>query len=313
MMDTSFQTPVLFVIFNRPDRTQKVFNMIRKVRPKQLFIAADGPRKEQGEAEESLCRETRNIITCGIDWECEVRTLFRNENLGCRKSVSQAITWFFEHVEQGIILEDDCLPHPTFFTFCECMLQRYVSNDKIMHISGTNYQFGIKRGRYSYYFSHYPHVWGWATWRRAWKLYDGEGVTWPKGKKMIAAALGEDTLQYRVRVKIYDDVFIHGKFNSWAYPWSYSCFLHQGLSISPNINLVSNIGFGIDSTHTKAIHSHLAYIQVRALPKKLKHPKCIQVNKVADQYTFNRVSLLLPPHFMYRLKRKIKLIVSKIL
>jgi len=163
-------TPILFLIFNRPDTTQKVFNAIRKAKPKQFFIAADGsPPDREGEIEK--CQKSRKIAT-SVDWDCEVKTLFRDKNLGCKIAISSAIDWFFENVEEGIILEDDCLPHQSFFWFCQELLEYYRNDTRIMHISGDNFQFGRKRGEGSYYFSKYSHVWGWATWRRAWKCFD---------------------------------------------------------------------------------------------------------------------------------------------
>ena len=150
-----FNTPILFLIFNRPDLTKQVFDKIREIKPLHLFIAADGPRGDKYEDQE-LCRKTKEIVSL-IDWECEIKTLFRDENLGCGRAVSEAISWFFEHVEEGIILEDDCLPSSTFFNYCEILLEKYRWDNNIMHIGGTNFQNGIKRGNADYYFSKIPH------------------------------------------------------------------------------------------------------------------------------------------------------------
>ena len=165
-----FQTPILFLIFNRPDTTKLVFESIKRIKPAKLYIAADGARKHKV-GEDLLCKETRSIIDL-IDWECEIKTLLRTENLGCKIAVSSAIDWFFENEEQGIILEDDCLPNESFFNFCEQLLNQFKENKEIMHISGNNFQDGITRGDGSFYFSKYNHIWGWATWKRAWKLYN---------------------------------------------------------------------------------------------------------------------------------------------
>ncbi len=161
-----FQTPILFLIFNRPDTTKRVFESISRVKPTKLYIAADGARKNKV-GEVLLCQETRNIIEL-IDWECEIKTLFRTENLGCKIAVSSAIDWFFENEEQGIILEDDCLPHPSFFGYCETLLNYYKDDLRIGHIGGDNFQKGKKRGEGSYYFSQYYFIWGWAIWKLAW-------------------------------------------------------------------------------------------------------------------------------------------------
>ena len=165
-----FETPVLFLIFNREDTTQKVFNVLRRQKPKYLYVAADGPRKnKEGEAEK--CRRTRDIIN-QVDWDCELKTLFREENRGCKMAVSSAISWFFEQVEQGIILEDDCLPHPSFFPFCEELLIRYKDDDRIGHIGGNCFLPGLIEDGLSYDFCSISHIWGWASWRRVWKNYD---------------------------------------------------------------------------------------------------------------------------------------------
>jgi hypothetical protein len=158
------------MIFRRPDFTSRVFEQIRNVRPARLYIAADGPRSGR-EGEQQLCIETRAIIE-QIDWDCELKTLFREKNLGCKMAISSAIDWFFEQEEEGIILEDDCLPNQSFFRFCDTMLEKYRNDDRIRHISGCNLQHGKKWGTASYYFSNLTHAWGWANWRRVWKDYD---------------------------------------------------------------------------------------------------------------------------------------------
>lgn len=173
--------PVLFLIFNRPDTTRKVFAEIRRAKPARLYIAADGPRKERT-TDIALCEQTRDIIN-EIDWPCQSYTLYRKENLGCKLAVSSAINWFFEREESGIILEDDCLPHPTFFKFCEIMLERYKDDTRVMHIGGSNFQEGMIRGDGDYYYSKWTPVWGWASWRRAWKNYDVNMVKWIEFKK----------------------------------------------------------------------------------------------------------------------------------
>ena len=166
-----FDVPILFLVYNRPDTTATVFEEIRKQKPKQLFVAADGPRTDMpGDAEK--CKNTRELVMNGIDWECETKTLFRDNNLGCGLAVSNAITWFFKNVEEGIILEDGTLPDQSFFTYCKVLLEKYRYDDKLKMISGNNFQQGKWRGDGSYYFSAYSHIWGWASWRRTWKEYD---------------------------------------------------------------------------------------------------------------------------------------------
>ena len=180
---SSFKTAVLFLVFNRPDTTLKIFNAIRDLKPSRLYLASDGPRKNI-DGEKEKVDIVRKIVTA-VDWDCDVKTLFREKNLGCGVGVSEAITWFFQNEKEGIILEDDDLPHPDFFIFCESMLDRYRNNHEILTISGNNFQNGNIRGEASYYFSKYFHSWGWASWRRSWEIYSREILFWPQWKKSI--------------------------------------------------------------------------------------------------------------------------------
>lgn len=242
-----FETPILFLVFNRPDVTQKVFDAIREIRPKRLFVCADGFREEKvGEKEK--CDATRAIIK-QVDWDCEVKMLFRVRNFGCGNSISKGIDWFFRHVEEGIILEDDCLPDHSFFSYCEKLLQRYRQDNRVMHINGTSF---VCRGKSeeSYYFSRYYHVWGWATWRRAWQSYDFSMRTFPEfesQKKIEEMFISENIRNF------WKDCFQNvyaGKIDTWDYQWVYTNFVNGGLSVMPFVNLVSNIGFGEGATHT---------------------------------------------------------------
>lgn len=167
----SFNTPVLFLVFNRPHTTQQVFETIRKAQPPRLYIASDGARNNQ---EREKVQAVRSSVIDNIDWPCEVQTLFRDEPLGCTYAVSTAINWFFDNEEQGIILEDDCLPNPSFFLFCQDMLNLYKNDMRVGSVSANNFQGGITRGDADYYFSIYSHIWGWASWSNRWKMYDVE-------------------------------------------------------------------------------------------------------------------------------------------
>jgi len=243
------KTPVLFLIFNRPDCTQKVFNEIRKAKPKQLFIAADGPRENISKDKEK-CKKTREIVK-NIDWDCEVKTLFRDKNLGCKYAVSGAIDWFFENVEEGIILEDDCLPSQSFFWFCQDLLRRYRNDNRVMHIGG-HYHLNKKTKfyNYSYFFSIYTPIWGWATWKRAWKEYDVEIKTYPQFKKEKQIKnIFKRKISQKNREKILDKVY-RGAIDTWDYQWDYSLRINNRLAIRPTTNLVENIGFNKDATHT---------------------------------------------------------------
>jgi len=274
-------TPILFLIFNRPDTTQRVFDEIRKARPTKLFIAADGPRKNK-EGEKEKCEQTRKIIE-QIDWDCKAKTLFRNKNLGCKMAISSAIDWFFENVEEGIILEDDCLPDQSFFWFCQELLEKYKTDKRIFVISGDNFLFGHKRTNYSYYFSRYTHCWGWATWRRAWQYYDGEMKIWPEIKNENWL---KDILENSSAVKYWSDIFQHAyenKIDTWDYPWTFSCWIQSGLTIIPNVNLISNIGFRAESTHTK-YRSRFANMSVTDMDFPLRHPPFVIKNREADNF-----------------------------
>ncbi|EED35884.1 protein containing nucleotide-diphospho-sugar transferase domain [Luminiphilus syltensis NOR5-1B] len=284
--DSRLQTAVLFLVFNRPDTTAKVFEAIRKARPPRLYVAADGPRASRS-GEWEIVAEVRAIATA-VDWDCEVKTLFRERNLGCKNAVSSAITWFFEHEEQGVILEDDCLPHPDFFMFCETLLKRYAGDTRISTITGNNFQNGIARGDASYYFSRYSHIWGWATWERAWGQADMDLEFWPVWKKSRAwANFWSDKTARRYWERIFDRMRL-AEIDTWDYPWMASVWYHGGLTAVPNVNLVSNIGFGPDATHTQRDDSPLANLQAESIGD-LQHPIKIEQNEEADRYTFEHL------------------------
>lgn len=276
------KTPILFLIFNRPQVTKKVFNEIRKAKPKQLFIAADGPRKDIP-SDSERCKAVRGIVE-QVDWDCEVKTLFREENLGCKIAASRALDWFFENVDEGIILEDDCLPGQTFFQFCQELLEKFKDDERIMMISGDNYQFGGRRTNYSYYCSIISHIWGWATWRRAWKCYDRNMTVWPKIRD---EGWLYDVLGSRKGVKYWTRIFdrtYQCKINTWDYQWQLSCWSNAGLIILPAVNLVSNLGYGLDATHTTG-KSKFAKVDITEMNFPLKHPPFLIQDTRADAFT----------------------------
>jgi len=274
--------PLLFLIFNRPDTTQQVFDEIRKAQPAQLFVAADGPRKNQV-ADYELCKKTREIIR-QVDWNCRVFTRFQDENLGCRHAVSSAITWFFSNVEEGIILEDDCIPDQSFFRFCQELLEKYRDDERIMMVSGDNFQFGKRRTNYSYYFSKYFHIWGWATWKRAWNYYDVDMKSWPKikdGRWLIDIV--KDKNAEKFWEKIFENTY-RGTINTWDFQWVFSCWIQNGLAILPNVNLVKNIGFDGNATHTKGKNKQ-ANLSVNSIHFPLKNPEFVIADNEADART----------------------------
>ena len=299
----AFHTPILFLVFNRPDTTQQVFDVLRKIKPTKLFIAADGPRLDK-DAEKEKCIAVRRIAT-QIDWECQLVTLFRDKNLGCGKAVSEAITWFFSHVEEGIILEDDCLPCSSFFLFCSELLERYRDNEKIAHISANNFQMGVQRGNSDYYFSRYTHVWGWATWGRAWNDYDYKMAEYEKLKKNYPH---KKLLPFGMM-----NAVKYESLDTWDVQWMYTNFLKDRLSIMPNINLVQNIGFTDDATHTRAsIPDYIKYSHSGELYFPLKHPVNIKANNKADLFSAKTNFNINTIGFTQKIYRKLKSVLSKI-
>lgn len=278
------RSPILFMIFRRPDLTARVFEQIRNVRPKRLYIAADGPRPEK-EGEQQLCMEARAIIR-QVNWNCEVKTLFREKNLGCKMAISSAIDWFFEQEEEGIILEDDCLPNQSFFQFCDAMLEKYRYDNRIRHISGCNLQHGKTWGTASYYFSNLTHAWGWANWRRVWKDYDRDLSLYDsKEVKHQLSRIFDDPMVIDSWHRIFEDTK-SGKINTWDYQLTFINFFHHGLSVIPNINMISNIGFGANSTHTSEADSMYANIPREEL-RQISHPLFFLPEKDADLATLD--------------------------
>jgi len=275
------KTPVLLLLFNRPDETKQLIECLEKIKPSRIFIVADGHRPLIiGEKEK--CNEVKDIVS-NLNWTCEVNTNFRSTNLGCRESVSQGIDWFFDHVEEGIILEDDCIPHESFFNYCTELLEKYRFDNEVMHIGGNNFQFGKARGDSDYYFSIYNHVWGWATWRRAWSHYN-DIFELDKIEDELRKFIG-----HRATFKYFEEVFSKvaaKQIDTWDFIWTYSCWKAHGLSIIPNKNLVTNIGFGHQATHTRNVSSVQSKIPALNIGSPLKHPKQKKINRKADKYTF---------------------------
>ncbi|MGC3982206.1 MAG: hypothetical protein QM808_13195 [Steroidobacteraceae bacterium] len=283
------RSPILFLVFNRPDTTKRVFDAIRAARPPRLYIAADGPRPDRaGEAE--LCESARRIAS-NVDWPCEVRTLLRSENLGCKRAVSSAVTWFFECEPEGIVLEDDCLPHHSFFEYCDELLERYRDNPHVMCISGDNFISADWVPSASYYFSRYMHIWGWASWRRAWRYYDVDMSDWKDNRtnaQFWARCISHAPQSIGYWQNIFDKVF-SGQLDTWDYQWTYACFKQQGLSCMPGNNLISNIGFGKNATHTTSPEGKLADLAAVPIAMPLKHPESVEAADIADTLTNDHV------------------------
>lgn len=281
MSEFQLTTPVAFIIFNRPETTEHVFTEIARARPPKLLVVGDGPRANRdGEAAKVA---TARAIVNRVNWPCEVLTNFSETNLGCKVRVSSGLDWVFEQVTEAIILEDDCLPHPTFFRFCQELLERYRDDQRIGMISGDNFQFGHTLNDDSYYYSNINHIWGWASWRSRWQHdYDVDLKLWPKirDEKRFYEWFGskseqDDFADYLERV-------YQGKIDTWDYQWQFASRLNGRIAAMPNVNLISNIGFGVEATHTTGL-SKFANLPVKQINFPLKHPSAVFGSITLDQ------------------------------
>ena len=299
-----FEVPIVLIIFNRFDITQHTLQILREFKPKQLFVIGDGPRKHIFQEQEKINR-TRDVIQT-VDWGCDLEKKYSNINLGCKENISQGLTWVFNQVHEAIILEDDCVPDLSFFRFCRELLEYYRHDRRVMAISGDNFQLGKCRTEYSYYFSRYPHCWGWATWRRAWQLYDEQMSLWPEIRD---GGWLNDILLYkpeeRYRRKIFQRVY-ENKIDTWDYRWTLTCWQQNGLTVLPKVNLVSNIGFGDDGSHTKDKYNPFSRMSTENLDFPLKHPPFLIRDARADRFTY-RIMF----SFWTRARRKLLSILKK--
>jgi hypothetical protein len=278
------ETPVALFFFKRPDTTRQVFEAIRKSKPKKLFLISDAPFWQDKAKNE----ECKNIVG-NVDWECTVYTNYSEFNQGCDDRITSGIDWVFTYVEECIFFEDDCLPDPTFFQFCEEMLEKYRDDKRIMMISGNNFQYGRKRTEYSYYYSQIFHIWGWATWKRAWKHYD-HNVSF--ALEVIEGGWLPDLLAEPNSANFFSNILFSNylkQLNTWDFKWNFSCWVQNGLSVMPNQSLVSNIGFGADATHAFNPNDPLANIPNVPMDFPLRHPPFIVQDKQADRDTMNRI------------------------
>ena len=278
------QSAILFVIFNRPDTTSRVFAQIRAAKPKRLYIAADGPRQDFPD-DVLLCEQAKAVVST-IDWDCKLKTLFKTENSGCKEGVSSAAAWFFSHEDEGIILEDDCLPANSFFKFCDTLLEKYRYDTRIRHITGCNLQRGRKWGDSTYYFSNMTHVWGWASWKRVWNDYDKHLSKYDNAEvRKQLRNIFEDHLVVECWANIFDEVKA-GKINAWGYQLDFANFFNNGLTIIPNDNLISNIGFGTNAVNTIDLNSIYANLPVTEIDE-ITDPVYFLPQKQADVFVIN--------------------------
>ena len=296
----ALDTAVLFLVFNRLDTTKQVFEAIRQAKPPRLYVAADGARaNKEGEADKA--QAVRDYIMQNIDWDCEVKTMFREYNLGCKMAVSGAIDWFFENEEQGIILEDDCLPSQSFFWFCEELLERYKYDERIFLISGYNKQNKWQKTDESYFFSSYGGIWGWAGWSRAWRHYDVEMTDINEfiNRDHFVDLLGKEQGKFR-QIMIHDSIVVN-KMDTWDYQWAYARHKNNGLACVPMKSLIENIGYGDDATHTSGVNPD--NVQKHEISFPLKENKFVVPDRKYDEKFISK------PNFLFRIVGRLKRIL----
>lgn len=277
---------VLFLVFNRPESTAKVFEAIRSARPARLYLASDGAREGRSDEAETV-KKVRSMV-CQIDWPCEVKTLFRDKNIGCKLAVSRAITWFFEYEMEGIILEDDCLPGSDFFRYCEELLEKYRHDERVGLICGTNLYnlnsvFRNDESEKSYYFGRTASIWGWATWKRVWDEYDVDMSDWSELKKSKSFRYNFSSRKWNYLCKTFDTANLN-KIDTWDYQFGYLLLKSGRLSATPNVNLIENIGFNSNATHTKNKFAHEGGNRIEKMKWPLQHPIGIFVDNPKDNY-----------------------------
>ncbi len=295
---------VALLIYNRPRHTARVIEALRVVAPPTLFLIGDGPRP----GAEGRVAEAREALRA-VDWPCVIRSNLASENLGCATRVSSGLDWLFSQTDRAIILEDDCVPDPSFFRYCAELLERYADDERIMAISGNNFQRRAPRTEASYYFSRYPHCWGWATWRRAWSHYDHAMAAWPAVRDQ---GWLQDILGNAAAVRYWANIFDRtaaGEIDSWAYRWTLACWLQGGLTTLPAVNLVKNIGFGDEATHTRGSEETP---ESGALSFPLRHPPFVIRDAQADDWSEREHFRSIPPALPERILRKARRLAARL-
>jgi len=302
----SFKAPVVFLIFNRPNTTKVVFDAIAAAKPNRLLVIADGPRPHIAD-EAELCMRARAVVQL-VDWPCDVQLNYSDVNLGCRERVISGLHWAFSLVEEAIILEDDCVPDPSFFPFCQTLLTRFREDRRVGMIAGTNFVEDKVNTPYSYYFSQLVHIWGWATWRRAWLLYDRDLKDWPQLRQTtFLEELFHNPEVSEHWAHLLDRMHDGTGPNTWDIQWAYTCFIHNALAIVPRRNLVRNIGFGSNATHTLVADPRHKFV-CGAMEFPLRHPPSVYPSHSIDRLD---ARLGLPPSLAQRAIWKVRRILSR--
>jgi hypothetical protein len=300
--------PVLLLTFNRPTKTALVLDQISHWKIPRLYVAGDGPRPEVAE-DVARCQAVRRLIE-SLDVPYPIDTWFRDRNAGCGVAVSEAISWFFDHEPVGIILEDDCVPHPSFLPYCAELLGRYHDTSEVMSISGNNFLYEREVNPTSYGFIRHPLIWGWATWRYAWQHFDFGMREWPQSRS--TNWLSELCLGQRDAVRYWESVFeqtYRNEIDSWAYRWTYACWRQRGLSIIPGMNMVDNIGFGASATHTTSRPAWLDRVRSGDMNFPLEHPGVITQDRAAEGWIDRTIFNTKPP-LHNRVKHRVKLMLA---
>lgn len=260
----SFKTPVVIIIYNRPDLAKQVFEVIRHLEPTELFIVADGPKDKY---DWKFCQEARRVVS-QCDWSVKVYKNYLDTNIESSDRVITGLDWVFDQVEQAIILEDDCVPHPTFFRYCEELLDYYKNDEHVMYIAGSNLGQTIS-SPYSYAFTHWAMYWGWATWARAWKKYNHDLNTWQKhtDKLMKYVSPSNQTIFNIITGEVHVDR------SAWDVPWNTDVWLNDSVGIVPIKNLVKNIGFDRKAYNFTNPDSQFAMLPTKAIEFPLRHPE----------------------------------------
>jgi hypothetical protein len=300
MHSPPFLTPVALFVFRRPDTTRRVFDAIAAARPARLLLIADGPRSNRPEEAEA-CRAVREIVS-RVDWPCEVSTNFSEDNLGCGERMISGLNWVFSLVEEAILLEDDCLPDPTFFPFCQDLLERYRGDSRVAYITGCNLAEKDTNTEASYFFSRIGMIWGWATWRSQWQRYDRHLTAWPamRDEKTLSEVFDDSkTLAYWTR--IFDDMHEKRGPNTWDYQWFFTCLVNNSSAAISKLNLITNIGFGPDATHTTELEA-ISMLPAKQMTFPMKHPSSFIPLRSMDR----RLRKRLTSTFSVRVKRKFR-------